>query len=111
MNKIKRLPSLEEAKVNSYRELFNRVKNLPGKDSVIQVVPPHVMVNPEATNYPVFEFTLDEVKDAYLEEMETRLDYIKSLVNNALPKGDFASDVAEAQAALRIISINFEKYF
>ena len=111
MNKIKRLPTLEEAKVNSYRELFNNVKNLPAKDSVFQIVPPHVTVNPEATNYPVFEFTLDEVKDAYLEEMETRLDYIKSLVNTALPKGDFASDVAEAQAALRIIDTNLEKYF
>ena len=105
MNKIKRLPTLEEAKVNSYKELFNHVKNLPGKDSVLQLVPPHVMVNPEATNYPVFEFTLDEVKDAYLEEMETRLDYIKSLVNKALTQGDFA-----AQATLRIINVNLEKY-
>lgn len=77
MNKIKRLPTLEEAKVNSYRELFNHVKNLPGKDSVLQIVPPHVVVNPDATNYPVFEFTLDEVKDAYLLELEDKIKWVK----------------------------------
>ena len=111
MNKIKRLPTLEEVNLNSYRELFNSVKNLPGNDSVFQVVPPHIIVNPEALNYPVFEFTLDEVKDAYLEEMETRLEYIKSHADAAKPKGDYASDMAEAQAVLRIISNNLEKYF
>lgn len=92
MNKIKRLPTLEEAKVNSYRELFNHVKNLPGKDSVLQLVPPHVMVNPEATNYPVFEFTLDEVKDAYLAELEAVLEEIRSEVAfaNTIPEASFA---------------------
>ena len=93
MNKIKRLPTLEEAKLNSYRELFNHVKNLPGNDSVFQVVPPYVMVNPEALNYPIFEFTLDEVKCAYLEEIESGLDYVKNHVDAVKPKGDYASDI------------------
>ena len=110
MNKIKRLPTLEEARVKSYRELFYQVKNLQSVDSVFQLAPPQVMLNPEAMNYPVFEFTLDEVKDAYLEEMETRLEYIKSHADAAKPKGDYVSDMAEAQAVLRIISNNLEKY-
>ena len=109
MNKIKRLPTLEEARVKSYRELFNSVKNLPGKDSVLQVVPPHVMVNPETMNYPVFEFTLDEVKDAYLSELEGKLEEVRTAVA-AKPKGDYASDMAEAQATIYVISNNLEKY-
>ena len=92
MNKIKRLPTLEEARVKSYRELFYQVKNLQSVDSVFQLAPPQVMLNPEAMNYPVFEFTLDEIEDAYLSELEGKLEEIRIAVAfaKAMPDTSFA---------------------
>ena len=98
MNKIKRLPTLEEARVKSYRELFYQVKNLQSVDSVFQLAPPQVMLNPEAMNYPVFEFTLDEVKDAYLSELENKIACTKD-------KADFYPHSNANEAIQRVASI------
>lgn len=103
MNTIKRLPTLEECHEKSYRALYYKIKALP--DKTIQLVPPQVMLNPEVVNYPIFEFTLEEAKDAYLAELETKLEEVFKEVNfrptSCFTSQEFAIGAINAQKILK----------
>ena len=81
MNLICRLPSLEECGKESYRELYNELKNKESEFDQWRLVPPHIVNNPEIIDYPVFQFTFEEVMQAYIEEMEAKFEAVKKELN------------------------------
>lgn len=88
-NTIKRLPTLDEVSYKSYREFYYDCLQYSKADfSVFKTAPDFVLKSPNVIpqgEFKVFEYTLAELKDAYLKELEERLEAIKKDVEYYKP--------------------------
>lgn len=68
--KIYRVPTPEEASVKNYRELYDRFKNIKLKSEKLFFMPNDPKVDLSKIEYPVFEFSVPELKEKLIEEYE-----------------------------------------
>lgn len=100
-NTIKRLPTLDEVSYKSYREFYYDCLQYSKADySVFKTAPDFVLksrnVIPQG-EFKVFEYTLVELKDAYLKELEEKLEAIKKRAESMHPSFNY-KDAAQKLA-------------
>lgn len=68
-----RLPTLEEYRARSYKQMYDELKNSNQTNFVSSNIDKFLVLRK-------FEFTIDQVKDAYLKELEDKFEQVREIL-------------------------------